>query len=175
MGGFTTSMTGLRELDEKLGNMKPAAAKRIIRRGLLEGARIFQAEVRLRARTRPALPSGTALPVGVLKQDVEIHFGTTNEGLIAAIVEPGHYTSHVARWVEYGHRQIKGGYNRVIKVGHNAGKQRGLGHEVGSPVPEHPYIRPAYETARELATRAACEAIAKGITDAALKTQTGVS
>ena len=167
MGGFTTQITGLKELDEKLGNMKTGAAKRIIRRGLLEGARVFQAAVRSRAPVRPVLPSGTGLPPGALKQDIEIHFGRNDEGLPAAIVEPGKYTRHVARWVEYGHRQIKGGYNRVIKTGRDAGKQRGRGREVSAPVPEHPYIRPAYEAAREVAVRAACEAIAKGVEAAA--------
>jgi Bacteriophage HK97-gp10, putative tail-component len=167
MGGFTTQITGLKELDEKLGEMKTATAKRIVRRGLLEGARVFQTAVKARAPERVFLPSGTALPPGVLRQDVEIHFGTNDQNLPAAIVEPGRYTRHVARWVEYGHRQIKGGYNRVIKVGPKAGKQRGIGHEVGAPVPEHPYIRPAYEAARELAVQAACTAIAKGIENAA--------
>lgn len=167
MGGFTTQITGLKELDEKLSTMKTGAAKRIVRRGLLEGARIFQAAVKSRAPERPQLPSGTALPPGMLKQDIEIHFGTNDEGLPAAIVEPGKYTRHVARWVEYGHRQVKGGYNRIVKVGRHAGKQRGTGREVSAPVPEHPYIRPAYEAAREIAVRAACEAIAKGVENAA--------
>jgi hypothetical protein len=138
-----------------------------VRRALIEGGRVFQAAVRSRAPVRLPFPSGSALPPGALAADIEIRFGRNDEGLPAAIIAPGKFTAHVARWVEYGHRQIRGGYNRIIKVGKYAGKQRGTGREVGEPVPEHPFIRPAYEAAREPAVQVTCDAIAKGVEDAA--------
>lgn len=61
---------------------------------------------------RPALPSGRALPVGALKADVTLEV-RRESGLLMAVVGPGKLTAHVARWVEYGHRRVRGGYSDV--------------------------------------------------------------
>lgn len=168
MGGFSESIVGLKELDEKLSAMATTEAHKVIHDALLEGGKVLQAAIAERAPERPVLPSGTALPPGALKRDIEIHFGKDPDGLPAAIVVPGKYTEHAARWVEYGHRLVRGGYSRLIKKGRNAGKYRGPGQEVGE-VPEHPFIREGYEAARQPAVEVTCQAIAEGIEKAAAK------
>ena len=106
--------------------------KHVIDAGLRAGGEVFQAAIAERAPERPDLPSGTALPPGALKTDIELHRGRSDEGLPAVIVSPGKYTQHVARWVEYGHRLVRGGYNKKGKGG--------PGKEVGS-VAAYPFIR----------------------------------
>jgi hypothetical protein len=130
----------------------------------MAGGKVLQNEVRLRAPERTSLPQGNSLPPGVLKGDIELRFGITDEGLPAAIVKPGKYTAHVARWLEYGHRLVRGGYSRVLA----GGRVRGRGQEVGS-VPAYPFIRPAFETAREAAIAATTESLRTNLPEAVQK------
>jgi hypothetical protein len=164
MGGFTAQIVGLKELDAKLSELQTTTATRVINEGLMAGGRIFQAAVMARAPERPTLPSGTALPPGALKLDIEVHRSHDPEGLPAVIVAPGKFTRHAARWVEYGHRLVKGGYNKLLA----SGKKRGPGKEIGD-VPAYPFIRPGYEAAREEAVGATVMTIAYGIEKAAKK------
>lgn len=167
MGGFTAQMTGLRELDEKLGELGDKEAKRIINSALKASGLVFEAAVRSRAPVRPGGPSGTALPPGALKNDIGSYIGATDDGgrpLPAVIVRPGQFTRRVANWLEYGHRQVRGGYSRLLATG----KRRGPGREIGA-VPAHPFIRPAYEAVREEAAQMCCDALALGVEKAARK------
>lgn len=163
MAGFSVQIAGLKELDEKLAELSTKDAKRVMRQSLRAGGEVLQAAVRERAPERPDLPSGTALPPGALARDIELLLGA-KDGLPAAFVEPGKYTRHAARWVEYGHRLIKGGYNKLLANG----KHRGYGKEIGS-VPAYPFIRPGYEAARQEAIDVTCSTLASGIEKAANK------
>jgi HK97 gp10 family phage protein len=173
MTGFTVQFEGLKELDDKLKQLSDKAARKVIRAGLMEGGKVFQAAVIERAPERPDLPSGDALPVGALKLDIELHFGRDPEGLPAAIVTPGDHTAHVADWVEYGHRMVTGGYSKETRPG--SGKYRGSGMQLKNDegelvnVPAHPFIRPAYEGSQAEATDVAIRKIARGIEEAAAK------
>jgi len=167
MGGFTVKIEGLHELDAKLGELGDKAAKRIINAGLRAAGDIFEAAVRARAPVRAGGTSGSALPPGALKNDISYHIGGTEDGgrpLPAVYVRPGKYTQRVANWVEYGHRQVHGGYLKLLATG----KRRGPGRETGA-VPAHPFIRPAYEAARGAAAQACCDALAAGVEKAAKK------
>lgn len=166
---FTAQIVGLRELDQKLTELKTAQATRIIRDGLKAGGAVFQAAIQERAPERPDVPAGDALPPGALALDIEIHMGKDTTGLPAAIVTPGKYTAHVANMVEYGHRIVRGGYShQVVRNGKIVG-YRGPGRQLKAAdgtlaqVPEHPFIRPAYEAVREEAVAATVKAIADGI------------
>jgi HK97 gp10 family phage protein len=147
MDGFSIKFEGLRELDDKLKTMGDLAAKRIVRDALRAGAEITQAAIQERAPVRPGLPSGTALPPGALAADIELYIGE-EDGWPAAIVRPGKWTAYAADWVEYGHRLIKGGYNKLV----GGGKHRGQGKEIGE-VRAYPFIRPGYEASREAAVQ----------------------
>ena len=164
MDGYSIDIVGLKELDATLSNLKEATAKRLVWGALEAGADVFQEAVAQAAPERPDLPSGTALPVGALKQDIEIHRGKDDQGAPAVIIGPGKYTAHVARWVEYGHRLVRGGYSKVLKNG----KTRGPGKEV-SQVPAHPFIRPAYEAVRDTAVDVTVLTLADSITKEAIK------
>lgn len=167
MGGFTAQVTGLHELDQKLAELGDKAARKIVRDALKDAGAVFEAAVRARAPVRSGAASGTALPPGALQNDIVSILGTTDDGgptLPAVIVRPGRYTRRAAEWVEYGHRQVKGGYLKVLP----SGKRRGPGREVGA-VPAHPFIRPSYEAAREQAAQVCCTSLALGIEKAAKK------
>jgi HK97 gp10 family phage protein len=124
MAGFTVSITGLKELDQRLKEMATSDAKRCIRKALKSGALIMQESIRSRAPVRPDLPSTTALPVGALASDIEIHNLVLDDHL-AVSIGPGSHTAFQASLVEWGHER-KGGQ-----------------------VPSHPFLRPAYESTRE--------------------------
>lgn len=163
MGGFSVRIEGLQELDAKLTELGTKAATRIIRKGLNAGGEVIQAAVQERAPVRPDLPSGDALPVGALAQDIQLRFGRDDEGLPAAIVGPGKYTSHAANWVEYGHRLVKGGYSSVKR-----GKLQGHGHQIGT-VPAHPFIRPGYEASAPEAVEVAVKTMTEEVEKEAQK------
>jgi HK97 gp10 family phage protein len=142
MGGFSVHVQGLRELDAKLAELGADASKRIVQKSLRAAGSVILEAVTDAAPERPELPSGTALPVGALAADIGMRLGRDEDGLPAAIVSPGRLTRHVARWVEYGHRLVRGGRNRIGRGG--------PGKVVGN-VPAHPFIRPAFESSAEAA------------------------
>jgi HK97 gp10 family phage protein len=165
MAGFTVSITGLKELDQRLKEMGQAEAKKCIRKALKAGAVVVQAAIQERAPVRPDLPSSTALPVGALVNDIEIHGAVEGDNL-AITIGPGSHTAHAARLVEYGHRMVTGGTSRLAK----SGKYRGRGKEAasvngvkGGQVPPHSFIRLAYEASRTEATDALVTTLATEI------------
>lgn len=169
MDGFTVRMQGLRELDAKLSQLATEDAKRVIQAGLRAGGQVMQAAVAERAPERPELPSGTALPVGALAADIELRMGRDEDGLPAAIVAPGEYTSRAAEWVEYGHRLVKGGQLPWSGVNRKTGKfyrRGGTGHQIGD-VPAHSFLRPGFEASAGAAADAAVLKIAEGVEKAA--------
>jgi hypothetical protein len=161
MGDFSMKIDGLKEIDGKLAALKGPVANRIIHDAVMAGGKVLQDEVRLLAPTRPSLPHGTAIPPGALKGDIELHFGISEDHLPAAIVKPGKYTAHVARWLEYGHRLVRGGYSKLMA----GGRTRGRGIEV-SVVRAYPFIRPAFETGRLPATMATIESFKENLPSA---------
>jgi hypothetical protein len=157
MEGFSERIEGLSDLEERLKDLKAGTARRMVKDGCMSGGHVLAAAIAARAPVRPELPSGTAIPPGALRRDIEVYFGRNSEGKPAAIVVPGHYTAHVARWLEYGHRMVKGGYNRLVGTG---GQTRGPGHQLKLETPNgdvkaHPFIRPGFEAARGAAVTAA--------------------
>ncbi|MDE2099253.1 MAG: hypothetical protein KGL39_18510 [Patescibacteria group bacterium] len=143
---------GLDQVRAELARFDAAVQDRATRAGLRRAADTVADAIEERAPVRPALPSGTALPPGALKAD----FGFTisrRSGVLMAVIQPGKLTRHVARWVEYGHRMVKGGYLSVKR-----GKLRGHGKEVGN-VPAHPFIRPGFEASVVPAVNAFAEGL----------------
>lgn len=135
----------------------PARVKAITRKALRKGAKITQAAIEERAPERPDLPSGTALPIGALAADIVVRSYTDADGREVASVQPGALTDHVAGWVEFGHRMVRGGYSRVNK---KTGKTSGPGAEVGQ-VPAHPFFRPGAEESEEAAAAAIVDSLAE--------------
>jgi HK97 gp10 family phage protein len=142
---ISIEVKGLEELKSKLDQLSTKEADAAIRKALRAGAAIEQAAIAERAPVK--VDTGGTLPEGALKSDIVVKMTRDGQGNIAAIVGPDKLTSHVARWVEYGHRLVRDGYSRVLANG----KTKGSGKQVGN-VPAHPFIRPAFEaTADEVA------------------------
>ncbi len=150
--GISITVEGLSELQAKLDALTQKQADRCIRTALKAGAVIEQAAIVERAPIRDG--TGGYLPPGALKSDIVIRFLKDTTGVISAKVGPAKLTAHVARWVEYGHRIVQGGRNRIV-----TDKQRGNGVVTGE-VPAHPFIRPAYEASRAEVISTICKTLA---------------
>lgn len=133
----------------------PAREKKITRKALRKGAMITRDAIAERAPERPDLPSGTALPIGALANDIVVRSYTGEGGREFVAVQAGKLTDHVAGWVEYGHRLVHGGYSKLNK---QTGKTRGPGSEVGQ-VPAHPFFRPGAEASADAAATAIIESL----------------
>ncbi len=160
--GFSIEIEGLAELQEKLNDLGTKAADADVRKALRAGAAIEQAAIVERAPVK--VGNGGILPEGALKNDIVVKIKRTDDGGMTATVGPDKLTAHVARWVEYGHRIVRGGYSRVLK----SGKTRGPGKQIGE-VPEHPFIRPAWEATRQEVTDTIVSTLASEIEKAAAK------
>lgn len=145
-------------LEAKLRSMTDKKQLQLMTRALREGAKVYQAEVVEQApeRTDDVVtgPNSDALPPGALKSDVIIH-KQPNE--LEYDVRFGKETAHVARFVDEGHRIVKGGKARFDA---NGKQKSGAGRQVGF-VDGSGFFRRAFETA----TQAAAEAVEKSIVE----------
>jgi HK97 gp10 family phage protein len=160
--GLTVEIQGLAELQAKLNDLSTKAADAAMRKALKAGAVIEQAAITERAPIKDG--TGGILPDGALKNDIVFKIRRDDRGGMTAVVGPDKYTAHVARWVEYGHRLVRGGYSKKLADG----STRGPGKEVDQ-VPEHPFIRPAWEASREAVTTAITTTLAEEIEKAAAR------
>lgn len=142
----------------KMRFLRSAVQEQIVKDGVRAGAQIIRDEMRLQA---PVLDHRTAestsLEPGALKADIRSRMRRTDRrGFVEAIIGPFR-TAHVAYWLEFGHRLVKGGRSRVTLKGNS-----GTGREVGEVQP-HPFLRRSYETSIEPAREAFAEVVANGI------------
>lgn len=153
--GVGVTIEGLAQFNAMMTDLAVGdSAEKIVRRAMRAGGRVVQAAITEAAPERPDLPSGTALPVGALKSDIELHVTKERDGSISAYVEPGRLTRHAALWVEYGHKLVRGG------------RLKGGGAHVGE-VPAHPFIRPAADASEAAALTAIEETLGNEINEAA--------
>lgn len=137
---------GMTEFEGAMTQLAIELPEKAVRRGLRDGGRVIQAAITEAAPVRPDLPSGTALPPGALKADIELHVvkERNEESSFSAYIEPGKYTRYAARLVEYGHEMVIGG-------------RKGKGRKAVGQVAAHPFFRPAFD-ASEGEAMAATEA-----------------
>lgn len=147
--GIEITFEGMPEFSRRMADLAGPTAERIIRHAVRAGGQVVQAAITEAAPVRVPLPSGTALPPGALKNDIEVKVRKEPDGSISAYIEPGKYSRAVAGWVEYGHRQIHGGPSRqgggILRQGY-----RGSGQFLVD-VPAHPFIRPAFDASEAAA------------------------
>jgi len=158
--GLDIQISGLDELQAQLDDLGTKAAERCIRKALRAGAAIEQAAIVERAPVK--VGDGGILPENALRNDIVVKVKREDDDSLSAVVGPDKFTAHVARWVEYGHRQVNGGYSRKTK----SGKYRGPGKQIGD-VPEHPFLRPAWEATQTEVTDTICTTLAAEIEQAA--------
>jgi len=150
-----------KELQAKLEKLKGDQLDKILARAYREGAKVYQAAVSDAAPEQVETTEGSdALPPGALKSDVTISKAPSTGGPIY-LVGFGRLTRHVAGWVEYGHRLVRGGTSRVLK----SGKTRGKGSEVGTVKP-HPFFRDAFEHSTDAAAKAISDSVSEQVNKA---------
>jgi HK97 gp10 family phage protein len=153
--GFSIGVEGLEALQAKLTELSTKQAEKAIRKALRAGAEIEQAAIAERAPVK--VGTGGILPDGALKNDIVIKM-KKDDGGIYVVVTPDKYTAYVAKWVEYGHRGVQGGKSRKNRKGGYSGPGVHT-HDV----PEHPFIRPAFEATKEEVAQAICTTLAEEI------------
>jgi HK97 gp10 family phage protein len=146
--GVTMEVEGLAAIMAKLDDLSTKGAERASRKAVRAGAEIVQAAIIENAPVN--VEGGGTLPAGAIKNDIVLHVKKQADDVISAIVGPDKLTSHVVRFVEYGHRMVTGGRSRLLKNG----TTRGPGVAAEKEVREHPFIRPAWESvAQEVADK----------------------
>ena len=154
--------TGIAEIREKIQAMRSQVSGPISRRAVRAGGRVIAAAMIERTPVNIEKNAGSnSLEPGAVKADIKVRFpAAENQTMEAvALIGPGGKTSHVARFVEYGHRMVHGGQSKVGADGKVRG--RGIVHDVD--VPAHPFLRPAYEASLAEAQAAMAEDVAKGL------------
>jgi len=150
---FEWESKGFDELAAKLNaaaqEVKGPRARRMVR----AGAEVFKKEMVERAPVLDKKTTGSnALEPGALKKDIKVR-NVKNQVLPTVRVGPGGKTAYVANFVEYGHRDVHGGYLKLL----GNGKSQGPGKAGDMDVPAHPFVRPTFEAAQG-AAEAAMEA-----------------
>lgn len=141
-------ITGIPEFQKKMDQLAYKRLSEMAYKALYEGAKLEQATIQANAPVEASEPSpkSTALPQGAIKNDIHIERTKTAQNEPAYLVIPGSKTRHVARFLEFGHALVRGGYRRAVKdrSGNPTGKHRGSGQEVGRVQP-HPFLRRSWE------------------------------
>jgi HK97 gp10 family phage protein len=167
--GFTIGIEGLAELEKTLTDLSTKRADAAVRKALKAGAAIEQAAIveHFLSRRKPKEQHrGGLLPEGAIENDIVVKMSRDEDGGIIAIVGPDKYTKTVARLVEYGHRIVTGGYNKLNRA---TGKARGPGKVHAETVDASPFIRPAFEESRQEVANTMATVLAEEITKAASK------
>lgn len=155
--GISIQVHGVPELEALFAQFAGPIADKAMVDGVTAGAEMFQEAITDAAPVRTDDgPSGTALPPGKLKSEIQIRLAKLRNGTVATFIEPSKDVRHVARWQEYGHRIVHGG--RLGKSG--GGKQTGF-------VLPRPFVRPAFESVESAALDKVEQVIIDDLTDAA--------
>jgi HK97 gp10 family phage protein len=155
--GFSISIEGLSDLQATLTDLSTKQADAAIRKALKAGAAIEQAALIEYAPVKVE-GAGGAYPAGALKNDIVVKMTRDQQGNQIAVVGPDKLTRRLGTWVEYGHRQVTGGYSRKLANG----KTRGPGKQIGD-VPQHPWVRPAFESSQQAVADAMATTLATEI------------
>lgn len=143
-------------LEQKFKSLSSDLQTRILNTSLREGAKVYQSRLREAAPVRSdggPNKGSNSLPEGALESDVIIR---KVPNAPEYDVQFGKQTSHIARFVNDGHRLVRGGRSTVNK---KTGKTRGPGSQVGD-VQAYPF----FESAAESATGEAEQAITTSLT-----------
>lgn len=148
--GFETA--GLNEMVAQMNTLREQVSGPIAKRAVRAAGNVIKAAMIERTPENIEKNAGSdSLEPGAVKADIKVRFPAEEQVLeTTALIGPGGKTSHVARWVEYGHRMVHGGQSKVSA----SGKLTGAGTASAVDVPAHPFLRPAYEASLEAAQEA---------------------
>jgi len=130
-------------------NVKGPAVRKMVR----AGAEVFKREMIERAPVLAKKNAGSdALEPRAIKDGIRILIPKNADPVEAHIGPRGSKLVRVSTEVEYGHREIHGGSLTLL----GNGKTKGSG-VAGEDVPEHPFVRPTFESAQGAAEAAMIE------------------
>jgi HK97 gp10 family phage protein len=152
--------TGVPALVRRMEDIRAQMVQKQARKAVRAGADVITKAMVERAPIGPQKSAkSTALEPGELKADIKTRMFAGEDGEIFALAGPGEKTAHVARFVEYGHRQVVGGSNKVTATGATIGK----GTSLAEDVPAYPFLRPAYEATVQEAIDVRDEVLREGL------------
>ena len=132
--------TGIAEMQQSLQRLSEEVRQKLVLRAVRDGANVIRDAMRESAHVLAEKnPGSDSLQPGQLRADIRVRARVDEDGLARAIIGPDFY-AYVARWVEYGHRLVKGGRSSAD----GKGGFRGAGAQIGE-VPAYPTLRPAFE------------------------------
>jgi HK97 gp10 family phage protein len=131
---------GIPEMQQNLQRLSDQVREKLVLRAVRDGANVIRDAMRESAHVLAAKnPGSDSLSPGQLRGDIRVRAKVDDDGIARAIIGPVKY-EYVARWVEFGHRLVKGGYSKAD----GKGGWRGAGSQIGE-VPAYPALRPAFE------------------------------
>lgn len=141
-----------RSLEAKLKSLAGEEQKKIMQTALRAGGKVFKDAVLENTPVRVLMPNddkSTALPPGALKSDVTLR---KKPNQMEYDVYFGNKTAHVARWVDEGHRLVRGGRSRTKRRHGKIVRVGGPGRVVGD-VPGTGFFRKSFEEAQTKAAK----------------------
>jgi hypothetical protein len=133
-------LSGLTELVAKMERARVDMGGKEMKKALRAGGKVFKEAIieRIPPSLQGSIPGADSLNPGDLAAEIRVAVIDGDNGP-EALIGPNSKVTHVMRWLEYGHRQISGGYSKLVD-----GKTRGPG-VAGEDIPAYPVIRPAFE------------------------------
>ena len=144
----------------KLEQLAAQVTKEGKRRALRAGGNVIKHAMQDRAPIlKVKQPGSNSLEPGALRNGMRVLLDSQGADEYA-MIGPRANVEHVARWQEFGHRVVTGGYSALLKNG----KTRGPGRKIKN-VPPRPFLRPAYEESVGAAMEAVRESLGQTIRD----------
>lgn len=153
---FSFEVQGLKELEDALLNLAPKQVRAVMRPALAESGSWMASKISAAA---PVAPTDRPHPEGELRNTVktEVRISQRQDEATCAV---GYSDDQFYAWfVEFGHRQVRGGYSRLDKYGRN----RGPGHVIGDMVPPHPFVRTTFDANAEQWTELLADSVRAGL------------
>lgn len=143
----TSEFDGMAELLERFPE---DLQNKLILDSLLPGAQVLQIGVIAKCPTRldAVTEKSTGAKPGWLKGDIRLAKKRSGTGWL---IGAGPLMAYLLRWLERGHRLVKGG---TIAWSNGRKSRRGSGGQVIGHVPAHPVLRPAFDEYVPQAVRA---------------------
>lgn len=132
-------MSGIAETQGSLQRFGAEVREKLVLRAVHDAGDVIRDAMRESAHVLAEKnPTSDSLEPGQLRADIRTR-ARLKDGVARAIMGPVKY-AYVARFVEFGHRLVKGGYSSAD----GKGGLRGAGTQIGE-VPAYPSLRPAFE------------------------------
>lgn len=130
---MSIEITGLEEMRARLHELAANVREKYVVTAVKDAGHVIAEAMRESAPVQvEKVPGSDALEPGTLRDDIKVRERLDKDGFAVATIGPGKRTGYVARFVEYGHRLVKG--KRGQEIGHVAAQ---------------PFLRPAFERSAE--------------------------